>query len=68
MDLDKVQVILNWPVRKNAYEVRIFHGLASFYRNFSKNFSQICAPLIDNFRGSKQLSSGQKKLIEILSC
>ena len=46
MDSDKVQAILN-------YEVRIFHGLASFYRKFIKNLSQICAPLIDTFRGSK---------------
>ena len=54
MDPDKVQAILNWPIPKNAYEVRSFHGLASFYRNFMKNFSQICAPLIDTFRGSRQ--------------
>ena len=54
MDFDKVQAILNWPVLRNAYEVRSFHGLASFYRKFIKNFSQICAPLIDTFRGSKQ--------------
>ena len=54
MDSDKVQAILNWQVPRKAYEVRSFHGLASFYRKFIKNFSQICAPLIDTFRGSKQ--------------
>ena len=54
MDSDKVQAILNWPVLRNAYDVRSFHGLPSFYRNFIKNFSHICAPLIDTFRGSKQ--------------
>ena len=53
MDSDKVQEILNWLVPRNAYEVRRFHGLASFYRKFIKNFSQICAPLIDTFKGSK---------------
>ena len=53
MDPDKVQAILNWPVPRNAYEVRSFHGLVSFYRKFIKNFSQICAPLIDTFRGSR---------------
>ena len=31
-----------------------FHGITSFYRKFIKNFSHICAPLIDTFRGSKQ--------------
>ena len=54
MDLDKVQAILNWLVSKNAYEVRSFHGLASFYRKLIKSFSHICAPLIDTFKGSKQ--------------
>ena len=54
MDPEKVQVILNWPTPRNAYEVRNFHGLATFYIKFIKNFSQICAPLIDTFRGSIQ--------------
>ena len=44
----------NWPVPRNAYEVRIFHGLARFYRKFIKKFNHIYAPLIDTFRGSKQ--------------
>ena len=33
MDPDKVQAIVNWPVPKNAYEVRSLHGRASFYRS-----------------------------------
>ena len=38
MDPDKVQVILNWPIPKNVYEVRSFHGLASLHRKFINNF------------------------------
>ena len=49
MDPDKVQAIVNWAVPKNAYGVRSFHGIASLYRKFIKNSSQICAPLIDTF-------------------
>ena len=54
MDPDKVQAILSWLIPRSAYEVSIFHGIASFYRKFIKNFSQICAHIMDTFRGSRK--------------
>jgi hypothetical protein len=47
MDPDKVEVIKNWPSSKSIFEVRSFHGLASFYRKFINNFSGISAPMMD---------------------
>ena len=30
MDLEKVKEIVDWPSPKSVFEVRSFHGLASF--------------------------------------
>jgi hypothetical protein len=50
MDLDKVEVIKNWPSPKSIFEVRSFHGLSSFYRKFINNFSGISAPMMDTVK------------------
>jgi hypothetical protein len=50
MDLDKVEVIKNWPSPKSIFEVRSFHGLASFYRKFIRNFSGISAAMMDTVK------------------
>jgi hypothetical protein len=47
MDPEKVNAIQNWPSSKNVFEVQSFHGLASFYRKFIKNFSGINTPMMD---------------------
>jgi hypothetical protein len=57
------------------FEVRRFHGLASFYRKFIKEFSEICALMMDtvkkkhkSFKWTKEVERGfnilKEKIIE----
>ncbi|XP_026383572.1 uncharacterized protein LOC113279075 [Papaver somniferum] len=45
--LSQVKAIVDWPNPSSIREVRSFHGLASFYRIFVKNFNTIASGLTD---------------------
>ncbi|KAJ9159677.1 hypothetical protein P3X46_025162, partial [Hevea brasiliensis] len=61
VDDEKIRAIKDWPIPKSASEVRSFHGLASFYRRFIKNFSTIAAPLNDLFKKNVNFVWEQKQ-------
>src|SRR5919206_993985 len=56
-----IEKIKNYPTPKNITELRGFIGLASYYRKFIKNFSQIAKPLTELLRGVKYEKDVKRK-------
>ena len=68
VDEEKVKAIKEWPTPKSITKVRSFHGLASFYHRFVKDFSTLAAPLtkvVKKYVGFKWGSKQDRAFIEI---
>ena len=61
VDEEKVKAIKEWPTPKSITEVRSFHGLASFYRWFVKNFSTLAVPLTEIVKKSVGFKGGSEQ-------
>ena len=55
MDPSNMEVILDWPTPKTGIRVRSFHGLTQLYRKFVRNFSGICAPILETIKGGLKI-------------
>ena len=47
VDPTKIEAVTKWQQLKNVTDIRIFLGLARYYRRFIKNFSKIAKPMTE---------------------
>ncbi|KAH9649283.1 hypothetical protein KPL70_025926 [Citrus sinensis] len=68
VDEEKVRAIHEWPSPTSVSNVRSFHGLASFYRQFAKDFSTLAASLTEVIKKDVGFKWGeaQEKAFQII--
>src|ERR1700694_3014953 len=54
MDPSKVAAIAEWPIPKSVHDIRVFLGLANFYRRFIKDFSKVSTPITALLKKNKK--------------
>jgi hypothetical protein len=52
IDINEIEIIIEWPEPKFFKDIQIFLNLANFYRHFIKNYSRIAAPLTSILKSS----------------
>ena len=45
VDPEKVEAVMSWERPKSVFEIRIFLGLAGYYRKFIEDFSRLATPM-----------------------
>ncbi|GJR94268.1 putative reverse transcriptase domain-containing protein [Tanacetum coccineum] len=61
VDPSNIETIKNWKAPRTPSEVRLFLGLASYYRRFIENFSKIAKPLNILTHKSKTFDWGEEQ-------
>jgi len=44
-DLKKIEALVKMPMPKTPREIKVFHGMAQFYKCFIRNFTYVMAPI-----------------------
>jgi hypothetical protein len=58
---DKVKAVKHYPIPKCAKDVRVFLGLASFYRRLVPDFAEVARPLTNLTRKNQAFIWGTDK-------